>query len=68
MSNWFLVMVATQAYIGPLPEASCNMAAANLRASGGGMCAGRLKLCLCGRRPGSFTICPIFEFPKVMRK
>lgn len=69
MIQFYLVMIATGAYIGPLPEAACGMAAASLRDSGV-VCrrADYLYACAIDGRPGSYAACPHFDFPQVTVK
>jgi hypothetical protein len=69
MLQFYLVMIATSAYIGPLPESACSMAAANLR-SEGVVCreASALTACAVDGRPGTYAICPKFDFPQVTIK
>lgn len=68
---WFLVFMSGVQFIGPLPQASCQMAAADLRAAGV-VCreVSAMKACpVPGYPEGStFTACPVFDFPKVTVK
>mgnify|MGYP003385258970 CR=1 FL=1 len=66
---WFLVSVAGQQWIGPLPQAACQMASATLRAEGV-VCkqAARMMSCDVPNRPGAFMACPAFDFPQVTVK
>lgn len=68
-STWFLVFIATQQYIGPLPQASCQAAAVAL-VGDGIVCrqAAVMTACPVPDRPGSYMPCPLFEFPKVTIK
>jgi hypothetical protein len=66
---WFLVMVSSGHYIGPLPQAACQMAALSLR-NEGVVCRQADSIMYCGvdGRPGTGTVCPVFDFPAVTVK
>lgn len=68
--GFFLFYIATQAYIGPISQPACQMAAATLR-NEGVICRQAISLYSCevGGRPGTTTICPIFSpLPEVTKK
>lgn len=69
--SWFLVMIATSQWIGPLPQSACQMAAASLR-SDGVVCRQASAMALCpvpGTVPGStYMSCPVFDFPQATVK
>jgi hypothetical protein len=69
MMQFYLVMIATSAYLGPLPEAACSAAAASLR-NEGVICrqASIVTACAVDGRPGTYTTCPKFDFPQVTAK
>jgi hypothetical protein len=66
---WFLVMVSSGHYIGPLPQAACQTAEASLR-SEGIVCRRASSMTACGvnGQPGVYTVCPVFDFPVVTVK
>jgi hypothetical protein len=66
---WFLVMVSSGHYIGPLPQAACQAAAVSLRGESV-VCrqADRMMVCAVDGRPGAYTACPAFDFPAVTVK
>lgn len=65
MIGFYLVMIATSSYIGPLPEAACRMAAAQLRSSGV-VCRPADRLKMCSRDGGrSDEVCAEFDFPEL---
>ena len=67
--TWFLVVIATQAYIGPFEQSRCKAAAVVLR-DDGVVCQQPLHAYACdvSGRPGSYTICYKFDFPEVTVK
>jgi hypothetical protein len=68
-ATWFLVWMAGQQYIGPLPETACQKAAVELQAQGV-VCkqASTMMGCDVPNRPGSYMACPVFNFPHVTVK
>lgn len=70
MNGFYLLIVATGAYIGPISEPACNMAAAILRAEGV-TCrqATTTYACEAPGKPGADQICPAFgDLPFVTKK
>lgn len=70
MNSFYLLMVATGAYIGPINEPACNMAAAVLRAEGV-RCqqATTTYACEVPGKPGHVQICPAFgDLPFVTKR
>lgn len=66
---WYLVSLATLAYIGPVSEPACKMAAATLHAEGVACYqAISLRACDVTGRPGFYTACPEFNIPTVRAK
>jgi hypothetical protein len=61
---WFLVSIATGQYIGPLNEAACKAAAVQL-VDPAIVCrqASAAMACDVPNRPGTYTACPVFDFP-----
>jgi hypothetical protein len=68
-SIWFLVSIATSQYIGPIPAQECATAAAVLQ-NVGVHCrpAVAMTACAVDGRPGTYTSCPVFDFPQVTVK
>lgn len=65
---WFLVGFAGQ-YIGPMAQPSCQQAAVALRGEGI-VCrqASAMTACPVPGKTGTYTACPIFDFPQVTVK
>jgi hypothetical protein len=63
---WFLVMIGGSQYIGPMSMESCQKAAVALQGEGI-ICRQPNMMMACGvdGRPGTFTTCPVFDFPQV---
>jgi hypothetical protein len=67
---WFLVMIGGGQYLGPMSQQGCQAAGQILQGEGF-VCRQSLATNACsapGGGPGTFTICPVFEFPQVMVK
>jgi hypothetical protein len=66
---WFLVQIGSAQYIGPMPQQSCQQAAASL-AGDGIVCRQPSYLMACDvtGRPGAYTTCPVFDSPQVTVK
>jgi len=67
--TWFLVFIGASSGLGPLPLDACMAAAAHL-ASQGIVCKEAKMFIACGvdGKPGTYTACPIFEWPEVTTK
>lgn len=68
--SWYLFLIATQAYLGPMTEPSCRMAVVPLREYGI-VCkqATSSYFCEIPGKPGTGTVCPKFEdLPQVTIK
>lgn len=67
--TWYLVMVATGLYIGPLEQERCGRAGFELNGAGVVcMHASVMTTCSVLGRPELVTSCPVFEFPRVTVK
>lgn len=66
---WFLVFIGGQQYLGPLPQSSCQSAAAIL-INDGIVCKQSEAMIACpvAGMLGVYTSCPVFDFPKVTIK
>lgn len=66
---WYLVMIATGQYIGPLAQDAC-LAAAQATASEGIVCrqVQAMTACPVPGHPESYIACPVFDFPQVTKR
>lgn len=67
---WFLVMIGSSQYIGPISAQGCLDAATALRAEGI-VCRHASAMTACpvpGMVPGTYMACPVFDFPQVTVK
>lgn len=67
--TWYLVMVATGLYIGPIDQSSCIRAEAAIL-DPAIVCreARVMQACEVPNQPASYRACPVFDFPRVTVK